>query len=99
MYKKSYYLFALSVFVASILYIVMFSDDQRMDDGSLSFSEAHIWEMILLTLFPLLTFHAMYTAAKHAYKAGRQWLAVLSVVAWPFSYFYLGWVIYFDESS
>ena len=99
MYKKGYFLFASSIFIITIIYVIVFLDDPRMADGSLDYSEAYIWEMILLTVFPFLTFHAMYTAAKHAYKAGRKWLAVLSVIAWPFSYIYLGWAIYFDEPS
>ena len=99
MYNKKYYLFALTVFITTLIYVIIYSDDPRMADGSLSTSEAYYWEMLLLTLCPLLTFHAMYSAAKHAYKSGRKVLAVLSIMAWPFSYIYLGWVLYFDKHS
>ena len=64
-------------------------DDPRMADGKLDYSEAYIWEAILVALALIIIVGSWLYAAKLTFSCSRWGWMIAVLILWPLSFVYL----------
>ena len=86
--NKKFVLAALATFAIAIAYAFSITDEPRMSDGALEFSEASIIEIIIIMLAPISGITMWALTVVHSFSSGRKIWGVVTLFAWPLAFLY-----------
>jgi hypothetical protein len=98
-YTRKFVYVALAGLLLAIGYFLSLTvfGDPRLIDNSLTFEEAHWWEIIIIFQGLILTFGLLFFSEYHCFNMARRRLwGVIIICCWPLAFLY-GWLYYRRE--
>ena len=86
--NHKFVLTALATFATAIAYVFSITDEPRMSDGALEYSELSIFELVIIMLAPVSGLTIWALAVVHSFSSGRKLWGFVTLFAWPLAFLY-----------